>query len=325
MIVKHFEVNKFDINKFKFFLFYGKNEGYQNELIYKNFIENFKGQVIKYDENEFINSYETVVAEIMNFSLFENKKIIIISRATDKLIKYIEELIERNIIDTKIILKCGVLDKRSKVRNLFEKNKSLITFPFYEDTDKSLSSILINFLNENNIKMSREAINFVISRVNGERQNLKLELEKILNYSLSNKTINFKTVEKLTNLSENYNVNELANNYLSKDTNNVSKILNENNYSNEDCILILRTILLKSKKLLDILERYCETNDIDYVISQTKPPIFWKDKEKVKIQANSWKKDELKNKIYELNNIETIVKNNSKNSLNIVSDFIVNY
>lgn len=325
MIVKHFEINKLDINKFKFFLFYGKNEGYQKELIYKSFIENFKGQVIKYDESEFINNYETIMTEIMNMSLFENQKIIIISSATDKLIKYIEQLIERNIIDTKIILKCGVLDKRSKIRNLFEKNKLLITFPFYEDTDKSLSSILINFLNENNIKMSREAINFVISRVNGERQNLKLELEKILNYSLSNKTINIETVEKLTNLSENYNVNELANNYLSKDTDNVAKILNENNYSNEDCILILRTILLKSKKLLDILERYCETNDIDYVISQTKPPIFWKDEKNVKIQANSWKKEELKNKIYELNNIEIIIKNNSKNSLNIVSDFIVNY
>ena len=265
------------------------------------------------------------MSELINMSLFESKKILIISRVTDKLLKYIEEIIEKKISDIKIILKSGILDKKSKLRNLFEKNKSLITVPFYEDSDRNLSSILINFLNKNEIKMSRETINFIISRAIGDRQNLKLELDKILNYSLSNKKISFETIQKLTNLSENYNVNELANSYLTKNTTNVAKILNENKYSDDDCILILRTILIKSKKLLDILERYSETNNIEQVITKTKPPIFWKDKESVKIQVKSWEIKELREKIYEINDLEATVKSNSKNLLNIISDFIINY
>ena len=325
MIIKSFEFDKLKLDNLKFFLLYGKNEGYQNELINNILIKNFEGEINKYDENEFINNYEIIMSELINMSLFESKKILIISRVTDKLLKYIEEIIEKKISDIKIILKSGILDKKSKLRNLFEKNKSLITVPFYEDSDRNLSSILINFLNKNEIKMSRETINFIISRAIGDRQNLKLELDKILNYSLSNKKISFETIQKLTNLSENYSVNELANSYLTKNTTNVAKILNENKYSDDDCILILRTILIKSKKLLDILERYSETNNIEQVITKTKPPIFWKDKESVKIQVKSWEIKELREKIYEINDLEATVKSNSKNLLNIISDFIINY
>ena len=325
MIIKSFEFDKLKLDNLNFFLLYGKNEGYQNELINNILIKNFEGEINKYDENEFINNYEIIMSELINMSLFESKKILIISRVTDKLLKYIEEIIEKKISDIKIILKSGILDKKSKLRNLFEKNKSLITVPFYEDSDRNLSSILINFLNKNEIKMSRESINFIISRAIGDRQNLKLELDKILNYSLSNKKISFETIQKLTNLSENYSVNELANSYLTKNTTNVAKILNENKYSDDDCILILRTILIKSKKLLDILERYSETNNIEQVITKTKPPIFWKDKESVKIQVKSWEIKELREKIYEINDLEATVKSNSKNLLNIISDFIINY
>ena len=127
----------------------------------------------------------------------------------------------------------------------------------------------------------------------------------------------------MTNLSENYGANELADNYLAKNK-NISKILNENSYSDEDCILILRTILNKSKRLLDILERYEKIANLDEVISTTKPPIFWKDKEIVKNQVNMWEIDDLRENIYKINQVETTIKSNSKNSLNLVSDFIAN-
>ena len=117
----------------------------------------------------------------------------------------------------------------------------------------------------------------------------------------------------------------MTNNYLEKNTKKVSKILNENNYSDEDCVLILRTLLNKSKRLLNIIERYESIKNIEDVISSTKPPIFWKEKETIKKQAISWKINDLKSKIYKINEIELLIKNNSKNSLNLVSDFIVNY
>ena len=81
----------------------------------------------------------------------------------------------------------------------------------------------------------------------------------------------------------------------------------------------------KSKRLLNIIERFQKNNNLEEVISNTKPPIFWKDKEVIKKQVNNWKLIDLKNKIYQINEIESLIKNNSQNSLNIVSDFILNY
>ena len=324
MIKKYFDLRKTNLNIYNLFLFYGKNDGLQNEVINDVFTNNFKGRINKYDENEFINNYENVISELLTSSLFEKEKIIVISRASDKLLKLVEEILDKGIKDVKIILKSGELEKRSKIRNFFEKRKDLVIVPFYEDNTNTLSSIVIKFLNQHNINMSRESVNLLVNRANGSRKILKIELDKILNYSFTNKKIELSVVKRLTNLNENYGVNELADNYLEKNKKNIAKIINENNYSDEDCILILRTVLSKSKRLISIIEKYNETRNIDDAISNTKPPIFWKDKESVKKQANSWKINDLKEKIYQINEVETLVKNNSKNSLNLISDFIVN-
>lgn len=325
MIIKSFEFNKIDKDIFKIYLFYGKNEGLQKQIIEENFLKNFDGEVIKYDEQEFIYNNEIIISEFMNKSLFQSKKIIIISRVTEKIYKYIKELVEKDLTDIKIILKSGFLEKQSKLRNFFEKNKSIIITPHYEDNSGLLSSIIINFLNQNKIRMSREAINLLVDRASGDRQNLQLELNKILNFSYSNKNLNLEIVKKLSNLAENYAATELANNYLAKNTKNVVKILNENNYSNEDCILILRTISNKSKILINFIKRYQKTKNLDQIISSAKPPIFWKDKDKIKIQVNAWTQKDLSEKIYELNEIETFIKTYPKNSFNLISNFVLNY
>ena len=325
MIIKHFELTKDKISKFNYYLFHGKNEGLKKEIIERNFIKNFNGNIDKYDENYLISNKETIISELLSKSLFENSKIIIISRVTDKIIKIIDEIVRRNLDELIIILKSEILEKKSKLRQLFEKEKKLASIALYEDTSRDLTRIITEFLNFNKIKLSQESINLLVNRASGDRENLKIELEKIYNYSITNKDINISKIKVLTNLAENYSVNELAENFLLKNKKNISKILNENNYSDEDCILILRTILSKSKRLFNILKRNEELNNIDQVISSTKPPIFWKEKESVKVQANSWKLNDLKNKIYEINEIELLIKNNSKNSLNLVSDFIFNY
>ncbi len=324
MIKKYFDLKKTNLNDYNLYLFYGNNDGLQNEVINDNFTNNFKGSVNRYDENEFINNYEVVSSELLTSSLFEKEKIIIISRTSDKLLKLVEEILDKGIKDIKIILKSSVLEKRSKIRNFFEKRKDLIIVPFYEDNINTLSTIVIKFINQNNINMSRESINLLVNRANGSRKILKIELDKILNYSFTKKKIDLSIVKKLTNLNENYSVNELADNYLERNKKNIAKILNENNYSDEDCILILRTVLSKSKRLFGIIEKYNETRNLDDAISNTKPPIFWKDVESIKKQVNSWKINDLKEKIYQINEVETLVKNNSKNSLNLISDFIVN-
>jgi len=325
MIFKTFQLNKLDFNKFKFYLLYGKNEGLQNQVIEKYLTLKFRGEISKYEEGEIINNSETIISEMLNKSLFSSEKILIISRTSDKIIGFINQILEKDIDNIKIIIKSGSLEKRSKLRNLFEKDKSLVCIPFYDDDARNLLQIIYEFTNENNIKLSRELINLIIDRANGSRENLYNELDKIFYYSLSNKTIGYEAVKRLTNLAENYSVSELVDHYLLKNTKNVAKILNENNYSEEDCILILRTLLIKSKRLLGIIEENNSIQNIDEVILSTKPPIFWKEKESVKKQVNNWKLKDLKDKIYQINEVENLVKRNSRNSLNIVSDFIVNY
>ncbi len=325
MIVKNFELNKKIVDKYRFYLLYGKNEGLQNEIIQSQFLKNFEGQINKYDEIEFLKNFETIITELLNKSFFESNKILIISRTSDKITKVIEEIEEKDMTDIKIIFKSGILEKRSKLRNYFEKNSNLITIPFYEDDVRSLTSVIISFISEHNIKLSRESINLLVNRAGGDRKNLKIELDKILNYSHSNNKVEFEHVQRLTNLAENYGVSELADSCLSKNRKNVSKILNENNYTDDDCILILRTLLSKSKRLLTIIKKFNETKNLDNAISNIKPPIFWKEKENVKKQAITWKIDELKGKIYKISEIELLVKTNSGKSLNLVSDFIVNF
>ena len=322
MIVKKFELNKINLENFNIFLLYGKNEGLLDETVRSFFLQKFQGEISRYEENEVLSNSENIISEILNKSLFVTKKIILISRSSDKICKIIENISNRDIADIKIILKSGVLEKKSKLRSLFEKNKTLLTIPFYEDDTKSLSSIIYEFLNKKKIKLSSESINLLIERSCGDRKNLNLELEKILNYSLSNKKIEFKNVQKLTTLAENYNVSELADNYLIRNKKNISKILNENSFSDDDCILILRTILNKSKRLLSIIEKKSAYNNIDQIISDFRPAIFWKEKESVKKQVNSWDLRELRQKIYKINEVEYLVKSNSVNSLNLVSDFI---
>ena len=238
MIVKSYEVSKIDIFKYNFYLIYGKNEGLQKNIINECFLKNSKTQVILYEESEFISKSEVITEEMLSQSLFGSEKVIIVSRVSGKILDKIQEITNRNIGNTKVILKSSSLDKKSKIRNFFEKEKELIIIPVYEDKKRDLFEIVNKFLTENKIKTSREAINLLIDRASGDRENLNTELDKILNYSLTNKLIDIKTIEKLTNLATNYEVNELVENYLSKNTKNVSKILNENNYSNEDCMLI---------------------------------------------------------------------------------------
>ncbi len=300
MIIKSFEFNNSILKKYNFYLFYGINSGFQDEIIETYFTNGFNGEITKYEEAEFLKNIDLIIGEINTKSLFSTKRIVIISRTTDKVSKYLNDISEKLSSDVIIILKSGLLEKRSKLRSIFEKSKYLVTVPFYEDNDKSLEIIANKYFREHKIKISREAVNLIIKRSSGDRKNLKTELTKILNFSFSNKNILFEHVEKLSNLNQNYAVTDLANSYLSKNSRNIARILNENNYTEEDCILILRTLLNKSKRLLDIIQKYQKINNLDQVISTIKPPIFWKEKEIIKIQVNLWKSDELKKKFIKL-------------------------
>ena len=324
MIIKNFELNEVKTSKFNIFLFYGKNEGFQNEIINNYFLKKYNGEVYRYDEPQFIENIDTIISGLLNKSLFEDQKIFIVSRVSNKMSEYIQIIEEKKLTECKMIFKSSILEKKSKLRNLFEKSKNLAVVPFYEDNSNSLFTILVKLLKEKNKKLSRESINLLVDRASGDRENLLKELDKIHSYSLTNKNIDFNAVDKLSNLAENYGIDQLVESYLSRNKRKLSKILNENNFSDEDCILMLRVILNKSKRLLGIIKKKSLNQNIEEVMAITKPPIFWKEKESIKKQVKIWKEEDLKDKIYQINEIEVLIKSNSKNSLNIISDFILN-
>jgi DNA polymerase-3 subunit delta len=325
MIIKLFELQKNKEIKTTLNLLYGNNQGLKNQIINDYFISNFKGNILKYKEDDILNNHNEFISNLLNQSLFENEKILIISRTTDKILSVILEILERDIKETKIILESNILEKKSKLRVLFEKDKNLVCIPVYEDDNKSLEFIIQDFLKKKKIKFSQEIINILIDRAKGDRGNLKNELSKLESLSLSKKNINLEDVQKLTNLAENYTVFELSDNYLAKNSKKISRILNENNYNSDDCILILRTILNKSKRLLKLKNEIDENKNIDLVLSSFKPPIFWKEKEVVKKQLQLCSTEEIKKIIYKINDLELLVKKNSLNSFNFVSDFVRNY
>ena len=325
MIIKSFELGKLKSNKFNLHLIYGNNEGLKEDIIRDNYLKNFAGETLKYDEQEILNSKDEFIQSLKTKSLFETNKVIIISRGSDKLTNLVSEILESKIIETKIIIKCSNLEKKSKLRNLFEKEKNIICTPVYEDDVRSLNSIINIFLKEQKLNLSQEIKNILIDRSKGDRIYLKNELLKLKNLSISKNKLSVEDAIKLSNLAENYSVFELSDNYLAKNSKRVSNILNENNYSSEDCILIIRTILNKSKRLLKIRAQIDNNPNIDEVISNFKPPIFWKEKEILKKQAQSWSTNEVKEIIFRVNDLEAFVKKNTVNSMLFVSNFVSNY
>ena len=325
MIIKSFELDKLNSYNFNLHLIYGNNEGIKEDIINNKYLKDFSGEVLKYEEQELLNSKDEFISSLLTKSLFETNKLIIVSRCSDKLSNLLAEILENEITETKIIIKSSNLEKKSKLRNLFEKEKKAVCTPVYEDDSRSLNSVINIFLREQNFNLSQEIKNILIERSKGDRINLKNELIKLKNLSISKNKLTIEDVLKLSNLAENYSVFELSDNYLAKNSKKVSNILNENNYSSEDCILIIRTILNKSKRLLKIRTEIDNNLNIDQVISSFKPPIFWKEKDIVKKQAESWSTNQVKQIIFKINDLEASVKKNTSNSMLFVSNFVSNY
>ena len=321
MILKYYEINKINLEYNKFILFYGKNEGLKNDSIKKLLKD--KNEILYYDEKDILDNPNKFIEATLSKSLFENEKIIIIKRATDKIKNIIDQISFKDIEDLIILINADNLEKKSKLRSLFEKNKKFVSVAFYPDNDQTLSKIAHNFFTKNKILISASNINLIVSRCSGDRQNLVNEIEKIESFCKNNKKVTIEDIHKLTNLIENHSVSELIDNCLVKNKKKIIHILNENNFSNDDCILILRTFLNKLKKILSLALEYKINKNIDDVISKAKPPIFWKDKEITKQQIYKWSPENIKNSIFKVSELELLVKKNMNNSMNLTTNFIL--
>jgi DNA polymerase III subunit delta len=321
MIVKSYDIKKLNLKTFSLFLFYGKNQGLKNDAL--DILIKDKNKISSYDEKEILDNEDNFIENILSKSLFEQEKFIVIKRATDKILRIIDTLHLKNIEDTTIILNGDNLEKKSKLRSFFEKDKKLVCVAFYPDNDQTLSKLAYNFLRDKKITISPSNINLIVNKCSGDREILINELKKVESFTKNGKKITSEAISKLINLSENHNISELIDSCLAQNKKKTISILNENNFSNEDCIMITRSFIMKAKKLLNLSKTFETNKNIDLTISSAKPPIFWKEKEITKQQIYKWKPKNIKKLIYTLSETELLIKKNINNSINLITDFIL--
>jgi len=324
MIIKPFNAHDIKKTKSNFFLFYGENEGQKEEIIYNFFVRDFKGEIIKYEEKQILENKEFFFEVCLNESLFEKEKIIQVSRVTSKIYDIIKELFNKKIHNKKIILNSDLLEKKSKIRQLFEVEKNLICIPFYQDNNFSLYKIANEFFKKNKISISSENINLIIEKCSGDRKNLHNEMNKILNYCFNKNKISRNEIIKLINLYENENYFELIDYCLAKDLNKVCKIINNNSFNKNDSIILIRSFLSRLKRLIELKKLFVQIGDTKETINNFRPPVFWKDKEIVQKQMEIWSTEKIYNLLDEITKIEINFKKNFDLSNNIIFDYILN-
>ena len=327
MIIKSYEVKKNTLNLFKynFFLLYGENVGLKKDIrdIIKIAIKqkNDNIEILSLHESEVLDNEDNFYNFVYSGSLFSNKKIITIYEATDKIIQKISDIYDKYTENIFLIIFSEILEKKSKLRNFFEKNKKTICIPCYLDSEKDLRIIAQLEFKKNNIMVSQEIINLLIEKSNSDRNNLRNEIEKIRSYSLNKKKLELDDIKSLINFSGDYKSNVFINECLCGNIKQYKKILSELYANTVNQIFLLRILSNKTQRLLKIKTEENKSNNMDSLINAAKPAIFWQEKPLVKKQLSIWNLNDLKKIIIEINNTELLCKKNPKISKIIFFNF----
>ena len=327
MIVKSYEIQKKRdvILKYNLFLLYGENIGLKKD-IKKNIQfeikqKNNNVEISSLYENDILENTNDFYNSIYSGSLFGNTKIITVNNATDKITSLIEDITEKYPENVIIIILSEILDKKSKLRNFFEKNEKTLCIPCYLDTSRDLEIIIVNEFRKNNINLSRESINLLIEKSNFDRNNLRNEIEKIKAYTLGKKSADFDEIKDLINFSGEHKTDNLINECLSGNIIQYKKILSELYINTVNQIFLLRMLSNKMRRLLNIKEMENNYDNLDSLLNASKPPIFWKEKPMVKKQLTIWSLNDLKTAIHEINDTEVLCKKNPQISKIIFFNF----
>ena len=326
MLIKSYEILKKDLNFLNSFLIYGENNGLKQDIV-KSVIElkekkNIKYKQFKFEEEEIIKNQNDFFNLIFSGSLFDKKKVIFVNRTTDRLFNLISEISKKDIKDILIFFEADQLEKKSKIRNLFEKDNNLVCIACYQDNNFDLIKIINDEIKQTKIKLSTESINLLIERASGDRNNLRNEVNKLKSFALNKQMVSYDQVKELTNMVGNYQNDYIVNICLNGDKKKLNKILRENNFSFEDFFILLKIFSKKIHRLLKIkIFNHLEKN-LDQIFNQIRPPIFWKEKEDVKKQVRLWNEKKLNLIIKKINEIELNCKKNHELSTNITLDFL---
>lgn len=278
MIVKSYIVEKnYNIlNEYRATLLYGENEGIKDDIKDKIKDSNKEAEVIIFFEDEIVKNKNILYENIVNESLFNQDKIIFIQSTTDKILNEILESIEKKRDNTKIYIFSENLEKKSKLRNLFEKEKDLATIACYADNENTLVSYINKELNDYK-GLTGEIINLIISNSNINRKIIQSEIVKIKHF-FAEKKIDMKQLLELLNIKYNYSFDEMRDNVLLGDKKKINNLLSELNILSEDSFFYLNNLNYRILKLIEIEKTNSEFNNYEKAIENHKPAVFWKDK-----------------------------------------------
>ena len=306
------------------FLIYGENEGLKKNL--KDSIlkekKNEKSNISNFLEEEILKKPEILFDSILSKSLFAERKIFVLEKCSEKFLSTLNEILQYADNSFTLILIAGILDKKSKVRNICEKDKDVACIPCYKDNEQTLETIIKKELNAESIKYSNETVGYLISKASGDRNYLNSELEKIKLYCKDQKNISYEQIKKLLYTPEEESAELIINACLNNKINLIKNYLTNQNM-NINYILILRMLARKVEKLISLSKLKKELS-VDEIVKNAKPPIFWKDVPIVKKQLQNWKADDLKKVMYEINNTEIECKKSYENSVIIFLNFLSN-
>ncbi len=314
MIIKSFEVQRkiSSFSKNNLFLLYGENNGLKKDIkdIIKNSFEKEKSnlEIFSAYENYILDNEENFYNTIYSGSLFGDKKIIIINEGTDKILKILEDIINKKPENILIIIYSSILEKKSKLRTFFEKEKTTICIPCYPDNERDLENIAKHEFKNNNVIIQREALSLLIEKSNQDRGNLKNEIEKIISYAHTKKNLELDEIRALINFAGEHKSDNLVNECLCGNITQFKKILSEVYSSTLNQIFLLRILSNKIQKLIKIKLLENDYKNIDSLIDEARPAIFWKDKPIIKKQITIWNINALNNIINEINTIEILCK-----------------
>ena len=285
-------------------LFYGENVGLKNEFKNKIKLSNKNSEVIRFNQEEIIKDQEKFNNEMFNISLFEQKKIYFIENSSDKILDIFKD-VEDKLTDQKLYLFAELLDKKSKLRNYFEKSNNIGVIACYADNEMSIKKIIQDKL-KGFEDLSPQNINMIIESTSLNRVKLNNELDKIITY-FTNKKINTNSLELLLDIKVNDNFNLLKDEALCGNRNRTNKLLSDTIMDADKNILYLSMINQRMNKLIETSE-LTKNISLENAVNTIKPPIFWKDKPMFMIQAKKWNKNKIKNVLKKTYDLEIKIK-----------------
>jgi len=323
MIIKNyqFNINTGITKKYRALLLYGVNEGVKKEFIEKIKKENKKAEIYTFFEEEILKNNQLFFENIFNNSLFEESKIIILHEATDKIFNIIDECLNKLDQHVKLYIIANNLDKKSKIRKLFEDSKNEGIIPLYEDDEKTLFNYIKKELDEFK-GLTNEICNLIISNSKLDRRLIQNEITKIKIF-FNDKIIKTEPLQNLLNAKKESDFDEIRDSAITGEKIKLNKLLSSSNLNKEELFFYLNSLIFKFKKIKDLLNN--REKNVESIIDNARPPIFWKEKPILKKQLYIWSKKNIDKIINILNEAEILAKKNSQiESALIFNNLLVN-